>query len=117
MTPREKLDFVNFLIFLRGKLQSLAIRLALDGQDHSEVDKAEESLAEIIRRLRVSIMLQWQGDAVEVMKELRVLNNKAQQKVRELEDTVNKAEKVADILSIIDKGLAAVSKLVIPLPA
>lgn len=116
MTPREKLDFVNFLIFLRGKLQSLAIRLALEGQDHSEVDKAEENLAEIIRRLRVSIMQQWQGDATAVMKELRTLNNKAQKKVRELENTIKKVEKVSEIITIIDDGLTAVSKLVNPLP-
>lgn len=116
MTPREKLDFVNYLIFLRGKLQSLAIRLALEGQDHSKVDEAEEKLADFIRRLRVSIMQQWQGDATEVMKELRALNNKAQQKVRELEGTIKKVEKVSEILSIIDSGLTAVSKLVVPIP-
>ena len=115
MTPREKLDFVNFLIFLRGKLQSLAIKLALEGEDHSKVDKAEEQLTEIIRRLRVSIMQQWQGDATVVMQELRALNKKAQQKVRELERTVEKIEKVGEIVAIIDKGLAAVSKLVSPL--
>ena len=117
MTPREKLDFVNFLIFLRGKLQSLAIKLALEGEDHSKVDSAEERLAEIIRRLRVSIMQQWQGDATVVMQELRALNNKAQQKVRELERTVQKVEKVGEIVAIIDKGLAAVAKLVSPLSA
>ena len=115
MTPREKLDFVNFLIFLRGKLQSLAIKLALEGEDHSEVDNAEERLAEIIRRLRVNIMQQWQGDAVAVMEELRDLNAKAQQKVRELERTIEKAEKVAEIIGVIDKGLAAVTRLVTPL--
>ena len=63
MTPREKLDFVNYLIFLRGKLQGLAIKLLLEGQPHDEVDEAEQRLAELIRRLRVDIMQQWQGDA------------------------------------------------------
>lgn len=115
MTPREKLDFVNYLIFLRGKLQGLAIKLALEGEDHSEVDRAEERLAEVIRRLRVNIMQQWQGDAVLVTQELRDLNAKAQKKVRDLDRSIRKAEKVAEIVNIIDNGLAAVMRLVAPI--
>lgn len=114
MTRDEKLDFVNYLIFLRGKLQALSIRLILEGQDHTRVDEAEEKLADVIRRLRVEIMREWQGDATEVMTRLRALNKKAQQKVRELEDTIEKAEKVAEIIEVIDSGLQAVTRLVTP---
>ena len=115
MTPREKLDFVNYLIFLRGKLQGLAIKLLLEGAPHEEVDDAEQRLADLIRRLRVDIMQQWQGDADTVMQDLRALNEKAQQKVRELERTVKKIEKVSEIIGIIDTGLAAATRLVAPI--
>ena len=111
MTQDEKLELVNFLIFLRGKLQSLAIRLLLLGEDPADVDKAEAKLAARITQLRINMMQQWQGDAIKLMAELRDSNNKAQRHLRELKDAQDRAAKLADILTLIDKGLGAVSKL------
>ena len=111
MTRDEKLELVNFLIFLRGKLQSLAIRLLLLGEDPAEVDKAEAKLAAQINRLRINLMQQWQGDVNELLAELRASNRKAQRHLRELKDAQDRAGKLADILVLIDKGLGAVMKL------
>ncbi len=112
MTPEQRLEFVNFLIFLRGKLQKLSLQLLLQGLDPTPVDKTEAQLAQAIRELRTRIMQAWQADAVQVMAEVRSVNERAQRKVRELDSAVDKVEKVAEITQLIDKGLAAVLRLV-----
>ncbi len=112
MTQDEKIALVNYLIFLRGKLQSLAIKLVMLGEDPAKVDEAEEQLADRISRLRVNLMQQWQGDASQLLVELRQSNENAQRRLRELEDAQDKAEKLANILGLIDRGLAAVAMLV-----
>lgn len=113
MTHEEKLEVVNFLIFLRGKLQSLAIRLILMGEDPSTVDAAEKRLADEIRKLRINMMLDWQGDAAELMAELRRSNELAQRQVRELQDAQARTGKLAEILGLIDRGLRSISGLVV----
>ena len=113
MTQDEKIELVNYLIFLRGKLQSLAIKLLLMGEDPEEVDKAEEDLAKKINLLRVNLMQQWQGDAKQLLAELKQSNEKAQRHLRELKDSQDRAAKLANILGLIDRGLGAVAGLVI----
>ena len=113
MTQDEKIELVNYLIFLRGKLQSLAIKLLLMGEDPEEVDKAEEDLAKKINLLRVNLMQQWQGDAKQLLAELKQSNEKAQRHLRELKDSQDRAGKLANILGLIDRGLGAVAGLVI----
>ena len=113
MTKDEKIELVNFLIFLRGKLQSLAIKLLMMGEDPKEVDKAEADLAKKIRLLRVNLMQQWQGDAKQLLAELKQSNEKAQRHLRELKDSQDRAGKLANILGLIDRGLSAVAGLVV----
>ena len=113
MTQDEKIELVNYLIFLRWKLQSLAIKLLLMGEDPEEVDKAEEDLAKKINLLRVNLMQQWQGDAKQLLAELKQSNEKAQRHLRELKDSQDRAGKLANILGLIDRGLGAVAGLVI----
>ena len=113
MTQDEKIELVNYLIFLRGKLQSLAIKLLLMGEDPEDVDKAEEDLAKKINLLRVNLMQQWQGDAKQLLAELKQSNEKAQRHLRELKDSQDRAGKLANILGLIDRGLGAVAGLVI----
>lgn len=112
MTQDEKIALVNYLIFLRGKLQSLAIKLVMLGEDPSKVDEAEEQLAAKIARLRVNMMQQWQGDANQLLDELKRSNAKAQRHLRDLEGAQDKAEKLARILGLIDQGLASVARLI-----
>lgn len=107
MSFDEKLELVNYLIFLRGKLQSLAIKLLLLGEDPAKVDAAEKNLAEKIDQLRINMMEQWQGDANLLMGELRQSNEKAQRHLRELKDSQDRAGKLADILGLIDRGMGA----------
>ena len=113
MTQDEKIELVNYLIFLRGKLQSLAIKRLMLGEDPAEVDKAEEDLAKKINRLRVNLMQQWQGDAKQLLAELKQSNEKAQRHLRELKESQDRAGKLANILGLIDRGLGAVAGLVI----
>lgn len=113
MTHDEKIEVVNYLIFMRGKLQRLAIRLLMQGEDPTKVDEAEEELAAKIDKLRVSLMEQWQGDASQLLGELKQSNEKAQRHLRELEDSQDKAAKLANILGLIDRGLSAVAGLVL----
>lgn len=113
MTQDEKIELVNYLIFLRGKLQSLAIKLLLLGEDPTKVDEAEEDLAKKITLLRVNLMKQWQGDAAKLMAELKKSNEKAQRQLRELRDSQDRAGKLANILGLIDRGLSAVAGLVL----
>ena len=113
MTQDEKIELVNYLIFLRGKLQSLAIKLLLMGEDPEKVDKAEEDLAKKINLLRVNLMQQWQGNAKQLLAELKQSNEKAQRHLRELKDSQDRAAKLANILGLIDRGLGAVAGLVI----
>ena len=113
MTQDEKIELVNFLIFMRGKLQSLAIKLLLLGEDPTKVDEAEEDLAAKITLLRVNLMKQWQGDANKLLVELRQSNEKAQRHLRELKDSQDRAGKLASILGLIDRGLSSVAGLVL----
>jgi hypothetical protein len=113
MTHEEKLELVNFLIFLRGKLQSLAIRLILMGEDPAKVDETEKSLAGEIRKLRINMMLDWQGDAAELMANLRQINEQAQRHVRELKNAQQRTAKLASILGLIDRGMKSVTDLLV----
>ena len=113
MTHEEKLELVNFLIFLRGKLQSLAIRLILMGEDPKKVDEAEKRLAKEIKKLRINMMLDWQGEAAELMAKLRQSNEQAQRHVRELQDAQQRTAKLANILGLIDRGLESVAGLLV----
>jgi len=111
MKKNEKLELLNYLIFIRGKLQRLSIELLVDGEDTSKVDAAEKKLAAQIDKLRSNLMQQWQGNAQNILTELRDLNQKAQGKIREMRNATNKADKVSEVVSILDKGLKLVSDL------
>jgi hypothetical protein len=111
MKQEEKLELVRFLIFLRGKLQNLSIELLMLGEDPSKVDAAEKKLATHINKLRVNLMRNWQGSAANLMSDLRQRNERAQRRLRELKDAQDRAGKIADILTEIDKGLGTVLKI------
>lgn len=112
MTQDEKLALVRYLIFLRGKLQSLAIELLMLGESPAKVDDAEEKLAKQISIFRVAMMQTWQGNAATLMGDLRSINERAQRQLRELKQTQDRAAKIANILGLIDRGLVAVARLV-----
>lgn len=111
MTRKEKRELVRFLIFLRGKLQNLSIELLMLGEDTSKVDAAEKKLASQINKLRVNLMRSWQGSAANLMTDLRKRNERAQRRLRELQDSQDRAGKIADIIAEIDQGMGAVLKL------
>ncbi len=112
MTRDEKVALMKYLIFQRGKMQGLSIQLDMLGEDHSEVDQKEDELAARIKKLRRNMMRDWQADAGDLMTELRRLNELAQRRARELEDSQDRAAKVGEIVGFIDRGLAAVAGLV-----
>lgn len=114
MTQNDKLELLRYLIFIRGKLQHLSIELLTLGQDSSQVDEAENKLAQRIETLRGQVMQDWQGDANQIMDQLKALNEKAQNKIRELRNAVDKAQKITDFVQILDQGLALVTGLVKP---
>lgn len=111
MTNDDKLELLRFLVFLRGKLQNLAFELELMGENTTEIDKAEKRAAKAIQTLRVELMRRWQGDASTIMLDLRSLNEAAQRKVRELSEAQGRAQKIADIVGLIDRGLAVVGQI------
>lgn len=112
METNDKLELLRYLIFIRGKLQHLSIELLTMGEDTTQVDNAEQKLADDIQMLRGQVMAQWQGDAQVVLGQLRNLNEKAQDKIREMRAAVDKAQKITDFVGILDQGLALVAKLV-----
>jgi hypothetical protein len=112
MTQEEKLELVRFLIFMRGKLQNLSLELLILGEDTTKVDAAEKKLATVIKKLRVSMMRAWQGNAADLMADLRKRNERAQRHLRELQEAQDRAGKIANILEQIDQGLGAVLGLV-----
>ena len=111
MTQEEKLELVRFLIFLRGKLQNLSIELLMLGEDPAQVDAAEKKLAGHINRLRINLMQNWQGNAANLMDDLRKRNERAQRRLRELKESRDRAGKIADILAEIDQGMQTVLNL------
>jgi vacuolar-type H+-ATPase subunit I/STV1 len=112
MNNDDKLALLRYLIFIRGKLQHLSIELLLQGQDTQAVDQAEQQLAQKINELRSHITQQWNGNADTVMQQLRTLNEKAQNKIRELRQASDKAKKLGEFMHIIDEGLQLVTGLV-----
>lgn len=113
MHTQDKLDLLRYLIFIRGKLQHLSIELLTEGEDTTAVDEVESKLADHINRLRSSVMERWQGDATQVMSQLRDLNDKAQEKIRQLRTATDKAEKLSDFVGLLDQGLSLVARLAI----
>ena len=107
----RKLEILRFLIFLYGKLIQLALRLEQEGLDATDVRAKEAEAQQLIDALRAEMFQDWNGSAAAVMRKLREINNAAQRKVRELDDAVDKAGKVADILDTIDRALQLVAGL------
>ncbi len=109
----DKLDLLKYLIFTRGKLQHLSIELLTMGESPDKVDAAEKKLTKQINKLRANVMQDWQGNAGQILDELKALNDKAQAKIREMRSAVDKAQSLSDFLGILDKGLALVAGLVV----
>ena len=107
----EKLEILSFLVFQYGKLIKLAVILEQRGLDSTEVRKRELEASKKIDQLRGEMFRSWNGQAAILIADLRGINNSAQRKVRELETAVDKVNKVASILSEIDRALALVTSL------
>lgn len=107
----RKMEILGFMIFLYGKLIKLAVIVERSGEDSKDVRYREKRAARVIDDLRADMFRTWNGQAKKIMVDLRGINENAQRKVRELETTVDKANKVADILSVIDRAIALVSGL------
>lgn len=107
----RKLEILRYLVFIYGKLMQLSLRLEQDGLDATDVRAREGEALELIDALRAGMFRGWNGSAAAVMRELRQINKAAQRKVRELEETVDKAGKVADILNTIDRAIQLVRGL------
>lgn len=112
MNQADKLRLLNFLVFLRGKLQSLSIELMAEGENHDAVDNREKQLADEIDRLRVVLMRQWQANAKSIMGDLQDLNSTAQRKIREMRSATNKAKKVTEVVNVFDEVLGLVRGIV-----
>lgn len=112
MQTNEKLELLRYLIFIRGKLQHFSIELLTLGQDTKPVDAAEAKLAADIDLLRSKVMQDWQGDAQAIMTQLRGLNEKAQDKIRDLRNAVDKAQKLTEFVKVLDQGLGLVAGIV-----
>jgi len=107
----RKLEILGFMIFLYGKLIRLAILVEKAGEDSTPVRDREKQAAQVIDDLRSDMFRTWNGQASNIMTDLRSINDNAQRKVRELESAVNKASKIADILGVIDRAIALVKGL------
>ena len=108
----KKLEILSFVIFLHGKLITLALTIEQLGEDASEVREREAGAMQVINSLRREMLADWSGSAAGVMRELRAINSDAQRRVRELADAVDKAQKVTTILARIDKAISLARGLV-----
>lgn len=113
MKQEDKIELINYLAFLHNKLTRLSIRLFVQGEDTTEVDNARNTLDKEIDKLRADIAKQWDGQAEDLMRDLRKLNDKAQTIIRDLDEAANKAERVTKVLGLFDTGLNLI-KGVIP---
>lgn len=107
----RKMEILGFMVFLYGKLIKLAVIVEREGEDSKDVRDREKQAAKVIDDLRSDMFRTWSGQANTIMIELRGINENAQRKVRELETTVDKARKVADVLGVIDRAITLVSGL------
>ena len=113
MKQEDKIELINYLAFVHNKLTRLSIRLFVDGEDTTAVDKARNRLSKEIDKLRTDIAKQWSGQAQNVMADLRKLNDKAQAIIRDLDQAADKAQKVTKVLGLFDKGLNLVKGLIV----
>jgi len=113
MKQDDKVELINYLAFVHNKLTRLSIRLFVQGEDTTEIDKARNRLNREIDELRAEIAKQWSGQAGNVMRDLRKLNEKAQSIIRDLDQAANKAEKITKVLSLFDKGLNQIKGLIV----
>ena len=112
MESHDKLELLRYLIFIRSKLQHLSIELLIKGQDSSQIDTIEKKLASDIDTLRAKVMQTWNGDAQQILTNLKNLNEKAQDKIRQLRKTVDKVQKLTELVSLLNQGLSLLSGLV-----
>lgn len=108
----RKLEILSFVIFLHGKLITLALVVEQMGEDAAEVRRREDEAMQTIDALRADMLSVWSGNAAAVMRDLRAINTDAQRRVRELGDAVDRAQKLADILIRIDQAIALARGLV-----
>lgn len=107
----RKMEILGFMIFLYGKLIKLAVIVEREGEDSTQVRDREKQAAKVIDDLRSDMFRTWNGQANKIMEDLRGINENAQRKVRELESTIDKAGKAADILGVIDRAITLVTGL------
>ena len=99
---------MNFLIFLRGKIEGLSFDLLIEGEDTTELDSAQGRLDRVIRDLRRSLMENWRRSAATTLADLRRANRNIQDNIRELKEDMSKLQKVVNIIGKVDDvvGLA-----------
>jgi hypothetical protein len=107
----RKMEILGFMVFLYGKLITLAVTVERAGEDSTDVRAREKKASEVIDDLRSDMFRKWNGQADQVMADLRAVNENAQRKVRDLESAVDKTGKVADILGVIDRAISLASGL------
>ncbi len=112
MQQEDKIELVNYLAFVHNKLTRLSIRLFVQGEDTTAIDNARNRLNKEIDKLRVEIAKEWNGQAEDIMRDIRKLNDKAQSIIRDLDKTANKAEKITKVLGFFDKGLNIIKGLI-----
>ena len=108
----RKLEILSFVVFLHGKLIRLALVLEQMGEDASAVRAREAEAMATIDTLRTQMLATWAGSAATVMRELRSINADAQRRVRELDEAVDRAQKLADVLGKIDQAIGLARGLV-----
>ncbi len=113
MKQDEKIELINFLAFVHNKLTRLSIRLFVQGQDTTEIDKARNRLNKEIDKLRTEIAKQWRGSADNLMQDLRKLNEKAQGIIRDLDQAADKAAKITKVLKLFDEGLNKIKGVIV----
>lgn len=112
MNNNDKLELLNYLAFMHNKLTRLSLRLFVQGEDTTAVDKARKKLDNEIDKMRVEIAKDWQGSADALLQQLRGLNEQAQTVIRDLDSAADKAAKVTKVLKLLDKGLQLVKGLI-----
>ena len=114
MTLQQKVQIYNALLAGLSKGVRLAAELDREGKtaERKEVEARNDDLATKAAKLRVNIHKNWRSQAQRVIDQIRKTNSRIQERIRDIQETIEKAEKFVKALGYIDDLIDIARKVI-----
>ncbi len=114
MTIQQKVQIYNAL--LAGLSKGVKLAAELDRKrktaERKKVEARNDELAAQAAKLRVKIHKNWTSQAQKVIDQIRQTNSRLQERLRDIQETIKKAEKFVKALGYIDDLIDIAKKVI-----